>query len=372
MKQKDTINSLNKIKIFLSFAIFLFLGSAITYAQDKGFVHTATAANITGATTTIDNPELNGNPNAKVMFCQRGGGAENDNPTGIYYNTATSKWAIFNENQVDMANGAKFNIYIADDSVVTTHIADASNTTNFHTELDGFLSEDYLFFNNYWNPNGTYNPYVYGTYFSNPIDKRILYVESLEEIPLGVAFKIMKGIGTSAIRGSEVSIPSNIDGNSMELDHPALNNNPDAVFLYSHYYGIGGNSTYLPYVTRAIYHQPTNRWRIYAYGAGGFFPEGVWIDFIIPDEILGTENITSPSSKIAIFPNPAKDIVNISTQEEITSIQVYNITGQQVLTLENEDQNLNSVDVSSLEKGVYLLKIEAQNNMRSSHKLIKQ
>jgi hypothetical protein len=368
MKQKDIINSLNKIKIFLSFAIFLFLGSAITYAQDKGFVHTATAANITGATTALDNPELNGNPNAKVMFCQRGGGAENDNPTGIYYNTATSKWAIFNENQVDMANGAKFNIYIADDSVVTTHIADASNTTNFHTELDGFLSEDYLFFNNYWNPNGTYNPYVYGTYFSNPIDKRILYVESLEEIPLGAAFKIMKGIGTSAIQGSEVSMPSNIDGNSMELDHPALNNNPDAVFLYSHYYGIGGNSTYLPYVTRAIYHQPTNRWRIYAYGAGGFFPEGVWIDFIIPDVLLGTGDISE--NNFTIYPNPLSDILNIQSKEEIKSVSIFNLIGQKVLSF-NKNKNFNSFDVSSLSKGAYIINIEAKSGKKSTKKIIK-
>jgi Leucine-rich repeat (LRR) protein len=59
-----------------------------------------------------------------------------------------------------------------------------------------------------------------------------------------------------------------------------------------------------------------------------------------------------------LYPNPAKNVLNISTKStiEVHSLTIYNLLGQVVLAIPNA-QNLNSVDVSSLKTGNYFLKI---------------
>lgn len=59
-----------------------------------------------------------------------------------------------------------------------------------------------------------------------------------------------------------------------------------------------------------------------------------------------------------LYPNPAKNVLNISTKSsiEVHSITIYNLLGQVVLAIPNA-QNLNTVDISSLKTGHYFLKI---------------
>ena len=59
-----------------------------------------------------------------------------------------------------------------------------------------------------------------------------------------------------------------------------------------------------------------------------------------------------------LYPNPAKNVLNISTKSsiEVHSITIYNLLGQVVLAIPNA-QNLNIVDVSSLKTGHYSIKI---------------
>ena len=61
------------------------------------------------------------------------------------------------------------------------------------------------------------------------------------------------------------------------------------------------------------------------------------------------------SSKISIYPNPAKEFLQIKTIEKITSIEMYNLIGKKVL--ETTSLIDNKVTISSLPKGVYLLKL---------------
>src|SRR5690606_28694501 len=113
---------------------------------------------------------------------------------------------------------------------------------------------DYLFANTYYNPHGVYNPLIYGTLYSISTVQRALFNEGvLLNIPNNAGFRTMSGSPSSATFASIASNADNTNGNSLMLDHPALNGNPDAVFLYSHYYGIAGNETHLNYITRASY-----------------------------------------------------------------------------------------------------------------------
>ncbi|MCG1037382.1 T9SS type A sorting domain-containing protein [Polaribacter sargassicola] len=75
------------------------------------------------------------------------------------------------------------------------------------------------------------------------------------------------------------------------------------------------------------------------------------------------------SSKISIYPNPANDFVKISTLETIDTVDVYNLIGKKVISSKNLIEN--SVDISTLAKGVYMLKITSGNSV-ASKKLIKK
>ena len=56
-----------------------------------------------------------------------------------------------------------------------------------------------------------------------------------------------------------------------------------------------------------------------------------------------------------VFPNPCKDILNIQTDKEISSIAIYTLNGQ--LILKEEIKNTNSVNVSKLSNSLYFVKV---------------
>ena len=77
-------------------------------------------------------------------------------------------------------------------------------------------------------------------------------------------------------------------------------------------------------------------------------------------------------SKIKISPNPMKDFFSISKNNILLteySAEIFNILGQKVIELSNFSSN--KIDISFLEKGIYLLKIQ-KGNQHKTIKLIKE
>lgn len=74
--------------------------------------------------------------------------------------------------------------------------------------------------------------------------------------------------------------------------------------------------------------------------------------------VLGNNN-NEFSSEIAMYPNPATDSFSVvASNKAIENISVYNTTGQ--LVLENTT-NIENVDISQLNRGMYLVKITTDN-----------
>jgi hypothetical protein len=71
-----------------------------------------------------------------------------------------------------------------------------------------------------------------------------------------------------------------------------------------------------------------------------------------------------------LYPNPVKDILNISSETTITNIAIYNLLGQEVMTKSVNDTE-NSIDVSNLTSGTYFVKVTADNTVKTS-KIIKE
>lgn len=72
--------------------------------------------------------------------------------------------------------------------------------------------------------------------------------------------------------------------------------------------------------------------------------------------------------EFAMYPNPVKNVLNINTQEPLQKIEVTDLLGRTVLSKGNVSK---SIDVSSLIKGVYILKLTSEKGI-STKKIIKE
>lgn len=64
------------------------------------------------------------------------------------------------------------------------------------------------------------------------------------------------------------------------------------------------------------------------------------------------------------YPNPVKDKLNLRSQQIIENVTVYNIVGQEVLTIAPEQSNI-LMDLSSLNNGAYFIKLRGANTTRT-------
>jgi len=85
----------------------------------------------------------------------------------------------------------------------------------------------------------------------------------------------------------------------------------------------------------------------------------------IVDELDKTVKI--PYDKIAIFPSPAQNILNISSDKNIKLVRLNNLNGR----LLQVDFHQSTIDISSLSPGIYILTIEFSDGTKLSKKLVK-
>ena len=72
------------------------------------------------------------------------------------------------------------------------------------------------------------------------------------------------------------------------------------------------------------------------------------------------------TNTIKIYPNPASNLISISYNQPIDSVDIFSITGSLIFTMLNN----NTIEVSSLDPGVYFLKIKS-NHREITKKFIK-
>jgi hypothetical protein len=81
----------------------------------SGFTHVATAATITNNYTVLNNAAINGKPSALLQVTPNwnpGGasGVYNNHNIGVFYISASGRWAVFNQDKAAMTPNAAFNV----------------------------------------------------------------------------------------------------------------------------------------------------------------------------------------------------------------------------------------------------------------------
>lgn len=87
------------------------------------------------------------------------------------------------------------------------------------------------------------------------------------------------------------------------------------------------------------------------------------------DVLLGGEHFDAAAFQY--YPNPVKDVLNISYSSDITSVSVFNMLGQQVISQKPAAAQA-KVDMSSLADGAYIMKVTAGNAVKTIKVMKKQ
>ncbi|MEL6810870.1 MAG: T9SS type A sorting domain-containing protein [Bacteroidota bacterium] len=359
------------------FTLFLSLFVTVAIAQNQMFVHTATAGNIASDASFIDHPDLNNNPDAELIVVHNWnppgtGGVYNTNETGLFYNEPAQSWMVYNENGSNMIVGSSYNIYIGEPGDITLHIADLANQGSVdsysvinHPDLNGNPNA-HIALSTYYNPNGLRNDHPYGVWYDVNIDRWIIYSEDFAAIPLDTAFFVLID-GSALVKSVHRADAGNITGNYTTIDHPLLNNNPNAVFVYGHNWGVSGGSgnVIVGSATGAWY--TGSNWSIFMEDLSAM-PENAEFDLFIFDPTLSVEDNTIEG--LTYYPNPVRDYMDISANSSIDNVIVFDVLGRQVLQ-QDGDQNTMKLNLASLTSGNYLAQITSENTVQVI-KLIKE
>ena len=94
----------------------------------------------------------------------------------------------------------------------------------------------------------------------------------------------------------------------------------------------------------------------------------VYVDSIVFDDTLGAADFGYSNNTISLYPNPAQEVLNISSSNSITKIEVYDLLGKKVAS----NENASNVNVADLGKGAYIVKVVQENGSVVAKQFIKE
>ena len=101
--------------------------------------------------------------------------------------------------------------------------------------------------------------------------------------------------------------------------------------------------------------------------ANSVYVDSMVFDNVVPSA-LGTAEFENTTNTISLYPNPAHEVLNISSTNSITKIEVYDMQGRNVAS----NNNASNVNVESLVKGVYIVKVMQENGSVVAKQFIKK
>jgi hypothetical protein len=213
------------------------------------FVHTAVAGNTTADFTLLDHPLLNGNPAAPVFVTHAvnpGGAPLVTNPhlLGVFYADGVARWAVFNQDGADLPLGAGFHVALAGNGSALIQVATLANiplvddhaTRISHPDLDGNAGARFLVMPNVGGSGvAVYDDHPIGVWYDGT--NWNVFHQDFAAMPVGAAFNVhLPPDGDVIAHTAEVS---NIVDEVTFIDHPALNDDPDATpVVTQHWTGV--------------------------------------------------------------------------------------------------------------------------------------
>ena len=371
MKMKITFIALSLFYCFFAYAQYV-----------PPFTHCATSANTFGSYTEIDHPAVNNNSTIslwvqKVRVDDNGTIINNPHYVGVKYNPITDRWIIYNEDPgYNIPENSCYIIKVAYPSDPNSWVHKAqvgvllSGTTNTsvinHPSVNDNASARCM-----WTrfqdideiPNN--NPCELWYSYGSPGE---WYISTLpvQSMPTDCSFNVLSNPSDFAIYEHESTF-SNIDSQVTAidnyaywtiLDHVLLNNDPNALLFVTH--RREPSTTFIYRSFSVFYNSVTGFWELHIelenYVSGFSFPINNFFDVFIYDSSLTVDEVAQ-NEEVKIFPNPSNSIVNINSKSVISDVIIYNMLGQEVQHIVDNNTNELQIDVSHFSIGTYFAKI---------------
>jgi predicted heme/steroid binding protein len=350
-------------------AVFVIILQAFIFPQGSKFIHTATSSNIISNWTVIDNPSLNGNPNAIFFVTQNwnppgGGGVYDTSEVGVWYDG--SHWAIFNQDISAMPEGAAFNVFIPSGANDFVHVATNSNIISNWTVIDNVSlngNPNAIFFiTQNWNPpggGGIYNTSPVGVWYDG--SHWAIFNQNLTAMPEGAGFNVYIPSGTDIFVHTATN--SNIISNWTVIDNPSLNGNPNAVFFITQNWNPPGGGGIYDNSATGVWYDGLH-WAVFNQDLSAM-PEGAAFNVYLATDattgIKSSNDVTIQNFRLEQnYPNPFNPSTRIkyriSDPGQVT-LDVVDILGRNVATLVNENKSAGEYEVNfnagNLPSGIY-------------------
>jgi|SRR5579859_2995664 len=254
------------------------------------FVQTATAGNIFGDSTQIDNPLTNGKPNAMVYVTPNysPGGvcpcAYDSHPIGVNY--AGGHWRIFNQDVAAMPVNAAFNVLVPPAGAgVFVHTAAAGNIIGDHTRIDDPLTNGnpnaLVFVTPNYNPGGvggTSENHPIGVYYTS--GAWAIFNQDTTAMPANAAFNVLVLVPSFDVF-AHTATNANSGGDHTSIDSRLTNSNPNAIVLITQNYDPTGNCPCVKNNHNTGMYFVGNQWTIFNQD-GATVPVGAAFNVIVP------------------------------------------------------------------------------------------
>jgi uncharacterized repeat protein (TIGR01451 family) len=116
------------------------------------------------------------------------------------------------------------------------------------------------------------------------------------------------------------------------------------------------------------------------YAVGDIIPNtaAIYFDFnpAIITNTFNTEfvallsNSVFDNQEVIIYPNPTNSFVNVNANSSISTITIYDMLGKKVIVKLDVNSNTETIDLTQLNKGIYLIEIVDENDNKATKKLV--
>lgn len=86
----------------------------------------------------------------------------------------------------------------------------------------------------------------------------------------------------------------------------------------------------------------------------------LWIDDVSVTTLTGVEQLLGEEEKVSVYPNPSNGVVSIHNEANFTktqTIEIYNLLGEKIYSMINENAKDLKINLSDSPKGIYIVKI---------------
>jgi hypothetical protein len=303
--------------------------SDVGYNTNHSILHTANSSNqLYGNGSFIDHPLLNNNPDAKLVITHKWG-VGSDHTYTTYYDPATDKWLVVSEDNPLAYSGEVFHIVYIMPTPANNLCDNATPLTiggnfNDHNITSTLLGSDGIIWGNVW-----FRVTAPATGFLT-IETDQASGSNMHDTYMAIYS------GTCASTTLVAQDDNSGNGNFSKISLSGLT---------------PGTTLYVKVEEDASTTDPTGTFEISAY-----------------DPSLGIAESIIPG--FSMYPNPVENILNLTADNTIENVSIYNMLGQEVLQSIPSATQV-ELDMSSLATGSYIVKVQAGEQI-GSYNLIKQ